>query len=150
MQRWIVLGVAAMVLLFGGGAFALRTYKQNRPNPVWVPLPLNPNVSVEKQDELARELKAKLSEREKLVKVSHDLSLPKEWALPTDEVCADVLARRIFVRSGEHETPMGKVPSVNVGIDGKRKERVISEKIAMRLMKDVWEHLGVKVPPTAQ
>ena len=40
-----------------------------------------------------------------------------------------------------------KVPSINVGVKGKRKNQELSGKIAMRLMEDVWNFLGIKPPP---
>jgi hypothetical protein len=147
MQRWIAIGVAAMILLLGGAYFARKSYKQNLPSPVWVPLPINPELPVEKQDEIARELKAKLSDRKILIVVSKDLGLAGEWELPTDAACADELARRMFVRAGEHETPLGKTPTINIGVNGKAKERRLSEKISMRLMDDVFEILGIEPPP---
>jgi hypothetical protein len=148
MQRWIVLGIIAMVLVVGGAVFGLRIYKENRPYPVWVPLPLPASVTVEKQDQLAKDLKAKICERSNLIKVSKDVGLVKEWALASDELCADVLARKVFVRTGDRDTPMGKEPAIHVGVNGVKKERAVSEKISMRLMMDVWNILGIKPPPT--
>jgi hypothetical protein len=136
-----------MILLLGGAYFGVKTYKQNRPSPVWVPMPINPELPIEKQDEIARELKKKLSDREILAVVSKDLGLMGEWKLPTDAACADELAMRMFVRAGEHETPMGKTPTINIGVNGKVKDRAVSEKISMRLMDDVFKILGMKAPP---
>jgi len=53
MQRWIVVGVVAVLLFCGmgiGGLFAYRAYKQNLPGPVWVPMPVNPELPPEKCD----------------------------------------------------------------------------------------------------
>ncbi|MEX1116017.1 MAG: hypothetical protein WEB53_12255 [Akkermansiaceae bacterium] len=147
MQRWIAIGVGAMIVLLGGAYFGLKSYKQNRPSPIWVPMPINPELPIEKQDEIARELKKKLSDREILAVVSKDLGLMGEWKLPTDAACADELAMRMFVRAGEHETPMGKTPTINIGVNGKVKDRAVSEKISMRLMDDVFKILGIEPPP---
>ncbi len=149
MQRWIVIGaviVGLMIAMAGGGYYALKTYKQNRPAPVWVPLPINPELSSEKTREIVDDLKSRLSEPELLQRVSKDLALTQEWAMATDEVCAAEIGRRLFVRSGEADTPMGKVPAIHVGVHGKRKERELSGKIAMRLMDDVWPMLGIDPP----
>jgi hypothetical protein len=54
---------------------------------------------------------------------------------------------RMFVRAGEDETPMGKTPTINIGVNGKVKDRAVSEKISMRLMDDVFKILGMKAPP---
>ena len=147
MQRWIVIGVIAMAMMLGGGAFAFRAYKQNRPCPIWVPLQINGEISVEKQDEIARDLKQKLCDPKILAQVSKDLGLAAEWKMTSDAQGADELARRVFVRVGETKGQLGNVPSLDVGINGKLKERVLSEKIAMRLMQDVWKILGIKAPP---
>jgi hypothetical protein len=148
MQRWIVAGVVAMMLFFGGGLFAYHSYKQNRPAPVWVPLPFNPEqLPMAKRDEIIIKLKEKLSEPGLLTKVSEDVGLVKKWGLPTNEACAVELGRRLFVKAGDADTPMGKVPAILVGLTGKNKEREVSGEIAMRLMDDVWKILGVEPPP---
>ncbi len=147
MQRWIVFGVVAMLLVLGGGGFAYRTYKQNRPQPIWVPLPINPELPAEKRKEVAAELKKSLMKPEVLLQVSKDLGLPKILGLPTDEAAANEVAQRMFVDVGEAAAPTGgMVPSINIGIKGKRKDTEVSGKIAMRLMQDVWKILGIKPP----
>jgi len=136
-----------MVLLLGGAFFTFKAYKQNRPSPVWVPLTINSKLSVEKQDEIARELKVKMSDPGVLAVVSHDLGLAEEWDLASDQAAADELGRRMFIRVGELETALGRTPTIDVGVDGKVKERKLSEKIAMRLVEDVFEILGIEQPP---
>jgi hypothetical protein len=150
MQRWIVLGVVALGLFLGGAYFAAKTYKQNRPAPIWVPIPINPELPVAQRDKIIGQLKKELSEPPLLAKVSKDLSLPAKWEMATDEQCAQELARRMFVRAGEADTPMGKVPAIHVGMNGKRKETEVSGQIALRLMDDVWPILGIDPPPKSQ
>jgi hypothetical protein len=147
MQRWIVFGALAMLLVLGGGGFAYRTYKQNLPQPIWVPLPINPELPDEKRNAVATELKKSLLKPEVLIQESTDLGLPKSFGVSTDEAAANELAQRMFVRVGEADAPTGgKVPSINIGINGKRKDSEVSGKIAMRLMQDVWKILGIKPP----
>ena len=148
MQRWIVTAVAvAMFLLVGGGGLAYWNYKQNLPHPVWVALPLNPELSDEKRDEAAKELKAKLGTAETLTRISKDLNLTKKWQLASDEEAAGELRRRLFVDIGEADSPLGKIPSLNIGVHGPRKDKGLSEEIATHLMKDVRKILGIKSPP---
>ena len=84
-----------MAMAFGGGLFAFQTYKQNRPYPVWVPLPINPELSTERQDEITENLKTKLLDPKILVQVSKDVGLKSEWQLASDELCADEIAKRL-------------------------------------------------------
>lgn len=136
-----------MVLMLGGGGFAYRSYKLGRPHPVWVPLPLNPALPVEKRDEIAKDLKSKLLKIEIMLQVSHDLGLAKKWSLATDKEAAQQISERLFVKVGEADGPMGKVPSLNIGFYGKEKDKELTEKLALRLMEDVWKIVGMK-PPT--
>jgi hypothetical protein len=148
MKKWIVLGVVAMFLGLGGGVAGLWFYKQNRPAPIWVPIPMNSEVPAAKRSELAAELKKNLLKPDILMKVSKDLGLGQLMGVGTDETAANELAQRLFVDIGETTAPTGgSVPSLNVGIKGKRKDRVVSEKVVMRLMQDVYPLLGVKAPP---
>ena len=148
MQRWIVFGVVAMVVMLGGGYFAYSTYKQNRPHPMWVPLPLNPALPGEKRQEIIKDLTAKLKDEALLIQVSKDLELPRKLKLRSDEEAAREISKRLFVKLGEMPAPMGgTAPSLNVGVSGKAKDAGISGEIAMRLMRDVWKILGIKPAP---
>ena len=79
------MAVVALGLLIGGGGFAYWNYKQNLPHPVWVPLPLNPEVSAAKRDEIVKDLKSKLGTTESLTRISKDLNLTKRWRLASNE-----------------------------------------------------------------
>lgn len=146
MQRLIILGALAILLISGGAVFAYSTYKQSRPYPVWVPIPINPQLPVEKQNELAKELESKLSTPEVLTQVSKDLGLTTAWKMASDAQCAAELKKRVFVRIGTKESPTGLTPTIEIGLKGTRKEHLLSEKISMRLMTDVWKILGIKPP----
>ena len=135
-----------MMLFLGGSYFAYRTYQHNRPHPVWVPLPINPELEIAKRDEIIKNLHEKLREKDVLVKVSKDLGLTKKMNLASDADCANELGKRIYVKAGEADTPMGKVPAIHIGVRGKEKETVTTGEIAMRLMDDVWKILGIKPP----
>lgn len=146
MQRWILAGLLLAVLGLAGAWFARQKYRENRPHPVWVPLPINPELPPEKRDEVIKDLKEKLSERELLKKVSQDIKLPQKWNFTSDSEAAEDIAARLFVRAGDADTPKGKVPAIHIGVRGKSKEQKVSGEIAVRLMDDVWGILGVPPP----
>jgi hypothetical protein len=150
MQRWIVASlVAVVVMLLGGGGLAAYyklVYKPNRPQPIWVPMAINPELPAEKRDEIISKLKTGLGDTERLIKVSKDVGLVAKWEMPTDEACAAELGRRLFVKAGEMDTPMGKAPAIHIGLTGKRKEKELSGEIVMRMMDDVWVILGIEPP----
>jgi hypothetical protein len=149
MQRWIVVVVlAVLMLLCGAGlvAYYKLVHQPNLPQPIWVPMPINPELPTDKRDEIINQLKTQLSQSDRLLKVSKDVGLVAKWGLPTDEACAAELAKRMFVRAGDMDTPMGKMPSIHIGLTGKRKETEVSGQIAMRLMDDVWKILGIEPP----
>ena len=138
MQRWIAVSLIVLVLLIGGAGYGYWAVRQNRPYPVWVPLPINPEAPVAMREESARMLKSKLGEREVLIKVSKDLGLPRKWHLATDEDAAAELGRRLFVDATE--------VTINIGMAGKKKEKALTGEIVTRLMEDVKKILGVKAP----
>lgn len=147
MQRWIAIAVVTIALLMGGGAYGYRLIKQNRNHPVWVPLPINPELPGDKRDEVAKDFESKLKTDENLLQISKDLKLADAWGLPTAEEAAKLLKRRVFVKVGETTSGMNTVPSINFGIAGKAKDKELSGKIVMRLMDDVWESVGIKPRP---
>ena len=136
MQRLIAASLIVLGLLVGGAGFAYWNYRQNRPCPVFVPLPLNPETTHAQRDEAAKSLREKLNERDRLVKISRDVGLTRKWKLASDEEGADELRKRVFVDATE--------TSINVGVHGKRKERELSDEIVKRMMADVKEILGIK------
>ncbi len=140
------MAVVGMMLVVGGGGYAWWNHKQNRPAPVWVPLPINPERTDDERATAARELKGKLDSPGILIQISKDLDLTHKWNLPSDEAAASEISKRLFVRIGEADTPMGKVPSINVGVDGKVKEMKVNGEIATRLMKETMKLFGIKSP----
>lgn len=146
MKKWIAAGLVAMMLCMVGAYSAYRSYKQNRPNPIWVPLPINPELPVAERDETIKQLLTKLQDPAILEKVSADLNLTQKMELPTDQEVAAELSKRLFVRAGDMDTPMGKVPSIHIGMNGKVKESKLAGEICVRLMDDVWALLGIEPP----
>lgn len=135
-----------MMLFLGGGYFAYRTYKQNRPQPIWVPVPINPQMPIAKRDEIIDRILQKLKNPEVLQKVSKDLNLTHKMHQPSDQEVAGELEKRLFVKPGDMDTPMGKVPSIHIGLKGKVKDIALNGEITMRLMADVWPILGITPP----
>ena len=148
MQRWIIAGVVLLVFTFGAGFIGIRIYKQNRPYPVWVPLPVNSELSGEKKLQFSKELKQKLGEHSYLLSLSKDLELAKKWKIASNEEAANLVAARLFVKVGEADTSKGtKIPSINIGVNGKAKDKEISNEIALRLHRDVRKMLGIDQDP---
>jgi len=147
MQRWILIGVTAIIFVIGGGGFAFWQMKQNRPQPIWIPLPINAGLPLEQRDAMVKQLKTDLSKKDRLVQISKDLGLTRKLHLATDDDVAVVLSQRLFVKVGEVTKSTGTIPTVDIGVDGVRKEAKVSEEIAKRLLQDVWKILGVKPPP---
>jgi hypothetical protein len=111
-----------------------------------VPIPVNPELTTEKRQEVCEELKKALSEEELLLKVVKDLNLTKEWGMASDKEAVAEISKRLFVRPGDADTPMGRVAAIHVGVTGKGRERDLLGQIAARLMKDVFRILGLEQP----
>ena len=138
MQRLIAASLIVLVLLIGGGGFGYWAYRQNRAYPIYVLLKVNPETSTAKRDEIAKSLKAQLSEPELLLKVSKDVGLKAKWHLASDEAGAAELKKRLFVNVAE--------TTIDIGVSGKKKEKVVSGEIVTRLMEDVRRILGFNPP----
>ena len=132
--------------MMGGLLFAYQQYKLNKPQQMWVPLPVRQDLPIADQDKAAKDLKAKLCVESVFLKVSKDMGLPAKWKLASDKEAAAELSKRVFVRTGDADTPMGKVPAIHIGVTGKVKDKELSGQIAMRLMDDVWKILGIDPP----
>jgi hypothetical protein len=147
MQRWLLIGGAALLLLFGIGLpTAYHLYKQGRPHPVWLPIPLNPEAPFGQTETTIRALTAKLANRENLTRIGKDLDLKNKWGMHTDDEVADEIGSRLYVKRGEMETPMGSVPAIHVGLRGTNRDREISYALLDALLPDVWKVLGIDPP----
>jgi len=149
MQRWIVVGVIVAALAVLGGGYGAWRYRQNKPDKMWVPLPINASLSEEQKVVEAAKLKEELKSSGSLLRVSKDLALAEKWKMGTDEAATAELERRLFIEPGEAQTAMGKAPSLNIGVSGTRKERNLLGDISLHLIKEVWKILGIK-PPAGQ
>jgi hypothetical protein len=147
MQRWLLIGGAALLLLFGIGLpSAYHFYKESRPHPVWLPIPIPPEAPFGQTDIIIRALTTKLSDREKLMRIGRGLDLKDKWGKDSDEKVADEIASRLYVKRGEMDTPMGSVPAIHVGLRGTNRDRETSHAMLDALLPDVREVLGVEPP----
>ena len=147
MQRWLLIGGAVLLLLFGIGLpTAYHLYKQGRPHPVWLPIPVNPEAPFGQTETTIRMLTAKLSDRENLMRMGRDLGLKEKWEMDSDEEVVDEIGSRLFVRRGDMDTPMGKVPAIHVGLRGTNRDREVSYALLDALLPDVWKVLGIDPP----
>jgi hypothetical protein len=147
MQRWLLIGGAILLLLFGVGLpTACHLYKQSRPHPVWVPIPVNPEAPFGFLDETVRTLTSKLSDRDNLIRIGRRLDLKNKWEMTSDEEVADEIGNRLYVKRGEMDTPMGSVPAIHVGFRGTNRDREISYAMIEALLPDVWKALGIEPP----
>ncbi len=146
MQRWIVAAGVLLVLIVGASAFAYRSYQQNRATQVWLPISIKPDQPAERLASTVLKLKQGLSAHALLVQVSKDVGLARKMHLPTDAAAADALEERLFVEIGTADSPLGKVPSLNVGLHCKVKEFHVMSEVVNRLRKDIFSLLGVAEP----
>jgi len=146
-QRWLLIGGAVFLLVCGVGIpTAYHFYKQGRPHPVWLPIPVNPEAAFGQTDAAVRALTAKLSDRQGLMRIGRELGLKDKWEMDSDEEVVDEMLGRLYVKQGEMDTPMGKMPAIHVGFRGTNREREISYSMLNALLPDVWKALGVEPP----
>lgn len=151
MQRWIVIAVVGVLLCGLGGGFALWTYRENRPQNVWVPLVLNEELPAEERGKLAARIKEGLLQGDILSEVVKDTGLAGKLKLPSDEAAEAEVRKRLMVEVGEADVPTEdgitrRLPSINIGIRAQRKSYTPMGEVAVRMMKDVWKMLGIKEP----
>ncbi|MEY5019240.1 MAG: hypothetical protein RLZ22_328 [Verrucomicrobiota bacterium] len=144
MQRWLLIGGAIVLLLFGAGLpTAYHFYKQSRPHPVWLPIPTSLNASIEDVDNLMSLLKTQVPNRENLSRIGRELDLKDKWGMDSDEEVVDEIVSRFYVKRGDMDSPMGKLPAIHVGLRGTNRDREISTAIVNKLIPEVWKILGV-------
>jgi len=146
MRRWIVIGaVCAFVFAIAAG-IGLYIWRENRMTKVWVPLPLNAQVTEEQRQELTTDLAKKIRDPELMLKVAQETGLASKLDLPSDDAAAQEIDRHLFVELGEADTPIGRVPSINVGMNCKRKHFKLMGEVSTKIMEHVWKMLGIKPP----
>jgi hypothetical protein len=152
-QRRIVwIGALVFLLALGGslgGFFLLRKIKGDRPREMWVPLPVVAELDEAMREKIVGELRAAVDEG-MLLRVSRDNRLAQQWGLPSEEACAAEIRRRMFVRSGEADTPLGKVPAIHVGIRGPAREMALSGQLSTALVFELQKTSKLGFVPAAR
>jgi hypothetical protein len=137
------LAVIGLLLLAGGGYYGFHQYRMGKSSPRWVPLPLRYDVPMEQQKELARQLEEKLRNDDFLKTVVVDAKLKEGFKVESEEAALEELKRRMFVKVGSFQSPTGSVPSVNIGLEGTRREQAVLDAGSMGLIKEVWRLMGI-------
>lgn len=140
---WAVLGIVGLVVLFFGARYAKREYHLRQPAKIWVPIVLRADLSMEDQKKLADQIREKLRTDEILRAVVVDAGLQKKFKQPSEDAAVKDLKRRLFVEVGSADTPMGSVPSINIGVAGIGHEGDILGEASMRIIRDVYLMIGI-------
>lgn len=147
MQRSILLGLVSAMVLLVAAAGGYWWMKQNRADQQWVPMPLNPSSSQEDRTKLQQQILSHLGREVFLKKMVTDLSLSTRWSVTNEQQALEQLKASIFVRVGEVRHPMTQeiMPTIDMGVKGKRKDHALLGEIAMHMAKEAREYLGIEV-----
>ena len=88
-------------------------------------------------------LKTRVPDRENLSRIGRELDLRDKWDMDSDEEVVDEIVSRFYVKRGDMDSPMGKLPAIHVGLRGTNRDREISTAIVNKLIPEVWKILGV-------
>jgi len=129
--------IAGMVVMLGcvgltGGFMWLKNERANRPDRIWVPVPLNTQLSYEQHHEFAEQIRERLSSDEILTKISEEMNLRERGGFTTEEAAVIDLRSRLMCEVGEYNF----APSLNVGFRGKSRENAMLRELTSRLMED--------------
>jgi len=113
---------------------------------VWVPLPLNAEVTEEQRQGVTADLERKIRDHELMLEIAKETDLASKLKLPSDEAAAQRIEQQLFVELGEADTPIGRVPSINVGMNCKVKHFKLMGEVSTKIMEHVWKMLGIKAP----
>ena len=144
MQRWIALGAVVLALFCVGSYLGLKTYKQSRPYPIWIPLPIKADMDKGQRDEACAQVRDYMFEEERVLAMARDLELAKLWSLSSENEAAHALRKRMFVRLGRTNTEFGEVPAIEMGANGTRKEIETTQKIVQRMVDDMKRARGTR------
>jgi len=152
MQRWKLLAVIALVVVgsaVAAGGYAFWNARQNKPTRVFVPLEINPVLTMEERAEAAGKIQEYLLRPEILTPVARETGIAAGLGLESDEKAAELLGQRLFVEVGEYNSPKGLAPALNIGFTCTKREFDTLGRAATRLMKDVWTFITPADPVDA-
>ena len=146
MQRWILPSFVVCILMGVLSVGLYWMYRQNKPDSQWVPLPLKTEISSAELSSAQENINKAIRRPEVLSAVVQELSLQQEFGNATEADAVTALSSMMFVREGEFQDPTTMITykSINIGCDGKRKQRVLLGKIAVRLGAEVRKALGIE------
>ena len=125
-----------------GGYLWLKNERANRPDRIWVPIPLNPEMTHDQHESFSSELREQLITDENFAALSADLGLQQRWNHATGQDTVDELHERLIYEVGEHQY----APSLNIGFKGIRRENQLLRDMTGRLMEDLDAILKSNAP----
>lgn len=138
-----VLGGVGFLLLAIGGYFARKEYYNNKPSKIWVPLPVSVELLYEDQKKLADQIEEALRADDILLQVVRDAGLQEKFKQASEAEAVEDLGQRLFVEVGTADTSMGQLPSINIGVKGRHREKPALEAASMSVIKEVWKMVGI-------
>lgn len=139
MQRWIYLTIMVCLVIGGGMLFYLMKMRENRPDSRWIAMPVRTDLSAKQKTDVVENLTKYVQSDRTRSEVVEDLKLVKLFNVQSEEEAKNELLRRSFVRLSKGLNPMTnqEVETIDIGVNGLRKEVDALDKIAV--------HLGNKV-----
>ena len=149
MQRSILLGLVAVLILLLAGGGGIWWKRQNGVDAQWVQMPINPASTKDEREQTITAIRGVLLKDAVLQKLGKELNLQTRLGLKTEEETVERLKNSLFVREGEITDPLTqqKMPSIDIGVNGKSKERALLGEIAISLANETSTQLGLKEKP---
>ena len=124
MQRWIYIGLVACFLLAGAMVFIFMKMRAERPDSRWVPIPIRAELTAEQKSTIVSAIEKFVKDDKTMQEVVADAKLQTQLGVATEDEAKRWLAERAFVRLGKHQdaTSMKELDTIDIGVNGKRKE----------------------------
>jgi hypothetical protein len=147
MQRWILVAALVLVLLGGGGIFAVWKIKQQHPDFSYVPLSFSAGFTEEQREASVVEMRERLLTDAILTGVVRDCGIVSKWGLPSESAAVAELRKRVILRSGTDQINGVYTDTLQIGFEGVVSENDELQALSRRLMEDVARLIQ---PPPAQ